>query len=129
MSATFLDTSAIVKLALHEPESLALIDFLDGQVHVEASELAIAEAGRALRRLDAGADDASVLDVLVLHRVTPDILRRAARLEPPTLRTLDAIHLATALAHGDGDVQFVTYDGPLAAAARAHGVRVLQPGR
>jgi predicted nucleic acid-binding protein len=129
MPATFLDTSAIVKLVLHEPESNALVDFLDGQLSVEASELSIAEVGRAVRRIDPDFDEAEALDALALHRVTGDVLRRAARLQPTGLRTLDAIHLATALSHGDGDTQMVTYDERLAAAARAHGLRVVQPGR
>ena len=57
MATTFLDASAIVKLVLHEPESQALIDFLDTRTGVEASELSIAEVGRAVRRFvrDAGA--------------------------------------------------------------------------
>jgi predicted nucleic acid-binding protein len=129
MPATFLDSSAIVKLVLEEPESQALIDFLDGQRQVEASELSIAEVGRAVRRLDPEFDEAEALDALSLHRVTTDVLRRAARLQPAGLRALDAIHLATALSHGDGDVQVVTYDDRLAAVARAHGLRVVHPGR
>lgn len=127
--ATFLDTSAIVKLVVHEPESSALIDFLDGRTDVEACELAIAEVGRAVRRALPKTDDGDILDALVLHRVTPDVLRRAARLAPASLRTLDAIHLASALGASDGDTQFVTYDDRLAQAARAHGLQVVQPGR
>lgn len=129
MASTFLDASAIVKLVLHEPESPALIDFLDGQTSVEASELAITEVGRAVQRVDPDAGDLDVVDALVLHRVTADVLRRAVRLTPPALRTLDAIHLATALLHGDGDGCLVTYDVRMAAAAQAHGLRVVQPGR
>ncbi len=130
MASTFLDASAIVKLVLHEQESQALIDFLDGRTSVEASELAVAEVGRAVRRVDpTDAEGDDVLDALTLHRVTPDVLRRAARLSPPGLRTLDAIHLATVLLHGDGDGCVVTYDDRFAAAARDHGLRVEQPGR
>lgn len=129
MAATFLDASAIVKLVLHAPESQELIDFLDGRLDVEASELVVAEAGRAVRRADADLDATDVLDVLVLHRISSDVLRRAALLEPIGLRTLDAIHLATVLSHGDGDSQIVTYDDRMADAARAHGLRVEQPGR
>lgn len=70
-----------------------------------------------------------MLDVLFLHRVTSDVLRKAALLEPIGLRTLDAIQLATALSHGDGDSRIVTYDARMADAARAHGLRVEQPGR
>jgi len=129
MATTFLDASAIVKLVLHEPESQALIDFLDTRTGVEASELSIAEVGRAVRRFVPDFDEIEALDGIVLHKVTPDVLRLAARLAPPGMRTLDAIHLASALSPASGDVQMVTYDARLAEAARAHGLRVVQPGR
>jgi uncharacterized protein len=129
MATTYLDASAIVKLVLQEPESQALIDYLDGRTDVEASELSIAEVGRAVRRFVPDFEASEVMDGIVLHRVTPDVLRLAARLEPPGMRTLDAIHLASALMPGSGDVQMVTYDSRLANAARDHGLRVVQPGR
>lgn len=129
MATTYLDASAIVKLVLHEPESQALIDYLDGRSDVEASELAIAEVGRAVRRFIPDFEASEALDGMVLHRLTPDVLRLAARLQPAGLRTLDAIHLASAMAPGGGDVHVVTYDARLAEAARAHGLRVVQPGR
>lgn len=129
MATTFLDASAIVKLVLHEPESQALIDFLDTRTGVEASELSIAEVGRAVRRFVPDLDAIEALDGIVLHKVTPDVLRLAARLAPPGMRTLDAIHLASALTPASGDVQMVTYDARLAEAARANGLRVVQPGR
>lgn len=129
MATTFLDASAIVKLVLHEPESQALIDFLDTRTGVEASELSIAEVGRAVRRFVPDFDAIEALDGIVLHKVTPDVLRLAARLAPPGMRTLDAIHLASALTPASGDVQMVTYDARLAEAARTNGLRVVQPGR
>ncbi len=129
MSTTFLDASAIVKLVLHEPESQALIDFLDTRTDIEASELSIAEVGRAVRRYVPDFDEIEAMDGIVLHKVTPAVLRLAARLAPPGMRTLDAIHLASALSPASGDVQMVTYDARLADAARAHGLRVVQPGR
>ncbi len=129
MPTTYLDASAIVKLVLHEPESQALIDYLDGRLDVEASELAITEVGRAVRRVIPDFDVSDTMDGIMLHRLTPDVLRLAARLQPTGLRTLDAIHLACAMAPGGGDVQVVTYDARLAEAARAHGLRVVQPGR
>ena len=89
--------------------------------------MSIAEVGRAVRRIDPEFDEAA-LNTVSLHRVASGC-RRAARLQPAGLRALDAIHLATALSHGDGDVQMITYDERLAAAARAHGLRVVQPGR
>ena len=64
------------------------------------------------------------MDLLTLE---PDILRVAAHLSPPTLRSLDAIHLASALSLGADLGGLVTYDERLAEAARAAGITVLQP--
>lgn len=128
-TATFLDASAIVKLVVHEPESLALIDHLDGLEFVEASELSVSEVGRAVRRAFHDFDERDVSRGIALHRVTGEVLRLAARVASPNLRTLDAIHLATALTLGTTDVEVVTYDDRMAAAARLHGLRVVQPGR
>ena len=126
---TFLDASALVKLLLHEPESNALIDYLDGRTSVEASELCITEVGLAVRRAFPDGDETEALAGVVLHKVTADLLRKAARLTPTRLRALDAIHLATALSLGVDDTSLVTYDARLADAARSHGLRVVQPGR
>jgi predicted nucleic acid-binding protein len=46
----------------------------------------------------------------------------------PQIRSLDAVHLATALSIGV-DLDFVTYDDRQAVAAREAGLRVVQPGR
>lgn len=129
MATTYLDASAIVKLILHEAESEALIDFLDGMTDVESSELSIAEVGRAVLRFIPDFDATEALQGITLHRLTPDMLRLAARLQPPGMRTLDAIHLASVLAPGSSDTQMITYDARLAEAARSHGLRVVQPGR
>lgn len=66
---------------------------------------------------------------IYLLAVDVDIRREAQRLKPPHLRTLDAIHLATALSIGDPDLEFITYDDRQAEAARAAGLKVVQPGR
>jgi len=129
MATTFLDASALVKLVRDEPESQALIDYLDGRSSVEASEISITEVGRAVRRTFPDADASEALDGVVMHKVTSALLRRAVLLQPPTLRALDAIHLATALSLSTEDVDVITYDTRLAEAARAHGLRVTQPGR
>ena len=52
-----------------------------------------------------------------------------SRIGRDSLRSLDAIHIATALAVGDRDLQFVTYDERQADAARQAGLKVVQPGR
>jgi predicted nucleic acid-binding protein len=75
---------------------------------------------------------ADVLKSTVIIKLTPEMLERAADLEPSTLRSLDAIHLATALyLRSEGAVEishFVVYDRRLAAAARDLGFSVASPG-
>ena len=62
-----------------------------------------------------------------LLELDADIRRAAADLSDPGLRTLDAIHLATALSLGERCGAFFAYDDRLIAAARAHGLTVTVP--
>jgi predicted nucleic acid-binding protein len=127
--ATYLDSSAIVKLAVREPESLALRRYLRRRQPLVSSALARTEVLRAL--LPAG-DEAvarglSVLQRLDLVRVNDRILNAAGLLRPPELRALDAIHLATADELGEELGALVTYDDRMATAARHLGYRIIQP--
>ncbi len=65
---------------------------------------------------------------LALLPLDDAVLRAAAALEPPGLRSLDAVHLATALSLGDRLGVLVCYDERLLDAARAAGVTVVAPG-
>jgi len=127
--ATYLDSSAIVKLAVREPESLALRRYLRRKHPLVSSALARTEVSRAL--LPAGDEAMSrgraVLQRLDLVRVNDRVLTAAGGLPPPELRSLDAIHLATAQELGDDLSAVVTYDDRMAAAARHMGYRVVQP--
>ncbi|MGE3489492.1 MAG: type II toxin-antitoxin system VapC family toxin [Vicinamibacterales bacterium] len=125
----YFDSSAIVKLGRPETESQALIDYLDEQQpNALTTALADVEVRRALDRLRArGADPRNHLRGFFLIDLSRDVRDLAAKIAPE-LRSLDAIHLATALSL-DVDLDFVTYDDRLAAAARAEGLRVVQPGR
>jgi hypothetical protein len=126
----YLDASTIVKLVVAEPETAALERDLADRDGLLSSRLGAAEVLRAARRhpnrrVLQQTDD--VLDALVLMDVTPPILKRAAALAPDDLRTLDAIHLATALSVGIPDLDFLTCDRRLADAARAQGLSVVEP--
>jgi hypothetical protein len=127
----YLDSSALVKLILPEAETGALLTALGDWPQRITSEIAAVEIRRAARR--ASGDEAvrrradEVLAGLHLLRLDAAILDRAARLEPETLRSLDAIHLASALSIGDDLGAFVAYDRGLAAAARQAGLTVLAP--
>lgn len=65
---------------------------------------------------------------LYLLKMDGDILSKAARLEPRIVRSLDAIHLASALSLGTDLGAIVTYDGNMAEAAAGCGLQVLEPG-
>lgn len=69
----------------------------------------------------------AVLGSITLIRVSTATFDEAGRLDPTILRTLDAVHLAAALALGDDLDSVVTYDDRLAEAARLNGVQVTSP--
>ena len=130
MSAVYLDSSAFVKLAVEEPETRALRAFLaerDGRR--VSSALLRTESLRAVRQL--GGDVLSTvregLRRVDLVAIDDRILDAAGTLEPRVLRTLDAIHLATALAVGDDLETVVTYDERMAAGARLLGLPTATP--
>ena len=128
--ASYLDTSALVKLLQHERESEALVDYLQTPRRVLSSVLSRVETVRACLRVDLPASDAlELLRVVESITLEAGVVRAAGALMPPSLRSLDAIHLASAQQVDDPDLDFVTYDARLADAARAHGLRVVQPGR
>jgi uncharacterized protein len=128
----YLDTSALVKLATLEPETPALRAHLARPPEVQhfASMLAHAELLRAVQPAGAEAVAAArrVLASVHLVDVTREILERAGTLRvPQLLRTLDAIHLATALVAQDRLEEIITYDHRLGAAAASLGLTVTAP--
>jgi len=127
--ATYLDSSAIVKLVVAEPESAALRRYLRRRRILVSSALARAEVARALLPLGEQAvrRGREVLARLELIRVSDRILDAAGALLPPELRTLDAIHLATALELGGDLARLVTYDERLREAGGAVGCPVAAP--
>ena len=128
----YLDASALVKLAVREPETTALERAILDCDALFTSEVGAVELRRALGRTGhpAAAELAeTVIDAVFLANLTPAIGAQAGRLQPASLRTLDAIHVATAASLALADLEFITYDERQATAARALGLRVLQPGR
>lgn len=130
----YLDTSALLKRALQEDESEALEQAIEDHVEngdaVVTSTLAGLEVGRALLRVTEGpavqdgVDDA--LAGIAERHITEDIVGLARRIRPPVLRSLDAIHLATAFVL-DAEL-LITYDHRLADACRYNTLRVAAPG-
>jgi predicted nucleic acid-binding protein len=124
----YLDASAFVKLVLEEPESGAL-DLALNDWRWTSSALLEVEATLTVRRRDPARLDASrvLLGAVRTLEIDADVRRAAAELTDPGLRSLDAIHLATALSLGDRCGTVFAYDERLIAAAHAHGLSVTVP--
>ncbi len=127
--ATYVDSSALVKLAVREEETVALRRYLRRHQTLVASTLARTEGARALLPFgpDAVRHGEEVLARLELVRVNDRLLRIAGALLPADLRSLDAIHLATASALGKSLRCIVTYDQRMSDAAHALGFDVRAP--
>ena len=128
--AFYLDTSALVKLVVAEPQTAALRSWLTATDRDPvASDLVRTELLRAVQRVvpDRALQARQVLDSLTLLQVTSAVFAAAGRLDPTAVRSLDAIHLAAALELGDDLDGLVTYDDRLAAAAISNGVAVVAP--
>lgn len=129
MAAVYLDSSAIVKLAVREPESDALRRHLRRRRPWVSSALARTEVLRSLLASgeDAVAAGRAVLARCDLVRVNDRVLNLAGTMSPTELRSLDAIHLATAERLRDEISELVVYDQHMADAALELGHRVLSP--
>lgn len=128
----YLDSSSIVKLVVKEEGSASLRSFLASHPAAVSSSVAVAEVRRAIARVSARrslSDRARlVLDGIALMAVDRDVLETAASLKPPELRTLDAIHVASALSLRAELLAFVTHDARQGEAARRAGLPVVTPG-
>lgn len=130
MSAVYLDSSAFVKLVVEETESVPARTFLANRdARRVSSALLRTESLRAVRHLgpDALATVREGLRRVDLIGIDDRILDAAGLLEPHVLRTLDAIHLATAMAVGDDLEVIVTYDERMVDAARLVGLSTATP--
>jgi len=125
----YLDSSALIKLVVAEPQSDALREQLRHDHEQIASAVVEVEIVRAVRRHapDLVEQALEVVAHLAVIEVDETIRTQAGLLDPPHLRSLDAIHLATALRIGDELDALITYDDRLAAGARTVGLRVLAP--
>jgi hypothetical protein len=127
----YVDSSALLKLVLSEPERPALEQVLSRWPDRISSVLLPIECRRIVLR---AGNPPEVVDRLekelsgvTLIRLEEAVQTLAGAIGPPRLRSLDAIHLASALSIGDYPEAFVTYDDRLADAARAVGLNVLRP--
>ncbi|MGI8785105.1 MAG: type II toxin-antitoxin system VapC family toxin [Acidobacteriota bacterium] len=127
----YLDSSALIKLVVREPETTALFALLKDWSERISSSLARVEVLRSLRRIGAHSSTRrraeQVLARIALIAIDDDIVAAASALEPADLRTLDAIHLGTALSVRGDLAALVTYDLRLALAAARAGLQVWRP--
>ncbi|WP_406692135.1 type II toxin-antitoxin system VapC family toxin [Saccharopolyspora sp. ID03-671] len=129
----YLDTAALIKLVRPELESDALGDWLESQpdVPLVASALVEVEMPRALRRCapELMGSVPAVMKRIGVYDIDEVVRATAAAYQDVMLRSLDAIHLATAHAiFGPHLTAFVTYDRRLHEAAAALGLPTEQPG-
>lgn len=129
MTIVYLDTSALVRVLLGEPDAPAILRDLGSFDQRIASRLMRVELRRvALREGELAAAD-QLLAGVALMPLDETVLSAAELLPPTTVATLDAIHLATALraAQASGLDAVMTYDTRLANGAREHGLTALAP--
>lgn len=125
----YLDSSALVKLVVAEPESSALRRYLGGEPERASCTLARLEVLRAVRSHGpaALARARRLLQRLNLVPIDDELLDAAAALDPRMLRRLDALHVAAAQLLGDDLTAVVTYDRRMAAAAGLVDLTVTAP--
>jgi predicted nucleic acid-binding protein len=124
----YLDTSALVKLVQREPETEALLAELGHWPALATSVIGEVELRRVVRRAGLSPHQAEGVLAQVNLVAFDDVVReRAPLVGDPLLRTLDAIHLATALSLAGDLGGFACYDARLAAAARGEAVTVVAP--
>lgn len=128
----YLDSSALLKLLHEETESTALADWLaaHAETPVASSELAKVEVVRACRRINPAtlSEATALLAGLDLIPLSGTVVDEAANVGGTTLRSLDAIHLASALSIQAELSAFIAYDHRLAEAASTAGLELHTPG-
>ena len=128
--AYVVDSSALVKLIVNEQHSKSLGSWIDScKQDLFISELARTEVSRAIARVDPNLNKQfnAILTRFGVIRVSTQVLTIAAVLSPTTLRTLDAIHLASCVILSDDLTGFVTYDNAQASAASINSIEVITP--
>ncbi|MEX1006983.1 MAG: type II toxin-antitoxin system VapC family toxin [Acidimicrobiia bacterium] len=130
MTVAYVESSALVKLAVAEPETPDLKGALGAHDRIVSSDLGAIEATRAAWRRDGDSGAARARAALLRIFLIPidrPVIDVACRLATPTLRSLDAIHIATALGLIADGVTFYSYDQRALDAARAAGLSVASP--
>ena len=129
MAGLYLDTSALGRVLLGEPDAPAIIRSLGGFDQHTASRLLRIELRRLALRHGLLGDADQLLSGVALLPLDEAVLDAAETVQPASVTTLDAIHLVTALRLADADVidTMMTYDARLAGGAQKHGLSVIAP--
>jgi predicted nucleic acid-binding protein len=127
--ALYMDSSALVKLVVEEAESEDLREFV-GDREMASSQIARTELVRAVARTQPAAVDAAedLVGAVTLIAVSRVLAARAAWVIPRELRSLDALHVASAVAMSANLEALITYDRRMIEAGRLAGLPVLSPG-
>lgn len=128
--AYVVDSSALVKLIVSEEHSKTLGSWVANcNQDLFISELARTEVSRAISRVDSNLNKQfnTIINRFGIIRVSTQVLTIAETLSPTSLRTLDAIHLASCIILGDTLTGFVTYDNAQASAALINRIDVFTP--
>jgi len=135
MTLIYLDSSAALKLVVREDSSEPLRRFIQGAnpgnqaLQLVGSDLVRVETMRASARShpQAAAKASELMNAISLVRLSPAHIALGATHPPPELRTLDALHLVTALSLTPEIVGMLTYDQRLGAAAAQAGIKAFSP--
>lgn len=126
--AFYLDTSAFLKLLVTEAESPAMRAWFTPDRSCWSSQVLVTEALRAGQRLGLDLEGVNqALDAVSLVLPSATTFHRAGTLLPPALRSLDALHVASAMELGSDLEAVVAYDARLIESARAAGFAVVSP--
>jgi predicted nucleic acid-binding protein len=131
VTVAYVESSALVKLAVRELETLELRAALASHEHVVSSALSTVEVTRVAWRANGEPGIVRARAALLNVNTIPIDWRTidaSSRLAPPSLRSLDAIHVATALGFVEDGVVFYSYDRRALEAARTAGLAVKSPG-
>lgn len=126
----YIDTSALAKLIVLESETPALLDWLkENKTDLATSELTHTELMRTVRRFapDRATASRKILGQVIALSATKSIFESAANIEPKSLKSLDAVHVTTALSLGDELEGVITYDQQMAGAVEGYGFPVIAP--
>lgn len=129
MAGLYVDTSALGRVLLDEPDASVIRASLARYEDTWSSELLTVELGRLARlhSLELEADE--LMEDVRIQRLTSARLRAAKEIDPAQVRTLDSIHLSAAVSlHGRGTITAVlTFDTQLQAGCQHHGIAVEAP--